>query len=65
MKALSHLTFVQFADSTLLLFKQPDLELDAKLMFAFLSQGPLSLLPSMDSSSVNAAMVSFTTYIKQ
>lgn len=42
------------------LHEQCDPESDSKLMSTFLSQGPLSLLPSMDNSSVKAAMVSYT-----
>lgn len=46
---------VQFWDSS-----APRAVSDFKLMSTFLSQGPLSLLPSMDNSSVKAAMVSYT-----
>lgn len=42
------------------LHEQCDPESDFKQMSTFLSQGPLSLLPSMDNSSVKAAMVSYT-----
>lgn len=53
-------TLPLFTSVTLLLLDRCDLQLDSEPTLLFSSQGPLSLLPSMDSSSVKAAMVSAT-----
>lgn len=57
---LHRLTFLRLGEPDV--FGCCNLELDSKADVS-LSQGPLSLLPSMDSASVKAAMVSWTVHI--